>query len=356
MKPNVQSLSGVSPVVEHHRSAWDHALRQALGTSQPALRAQALETAARHLIHPQFVLDSPLLTDSHPWRQEALTVADALESVTNGMENPLVLEALDDLAEGSPFQPWRHLVLAIHFYYEGLDEAVATHLAAIPGWSPVVALGRVLGTLVRPGSPALPPALGRLAEAVSSPDPAVQQSIQDVTEGLETDDEGLFFGALADWLEAVVDSRPDRARSALVWAWTQLEWRDFDEAVLIDLGTSLWGRSEACRLAALGTVSWDPEGAALLWFKALSLGVRDGDFDRRSAAEVRALLDRFHAAALENAPGEEWSEAWDVLARSWNADIEGLGWSDLAVGGSPAPTPSSLPAKPSVDGQLDLFL
>lgn len=352
MKPNIPSLSGVSPVVEHHKAALDRALRQALGTAQAALRRQALDDAALHLIHPQLVLDSPLLTDSHPWRREALIVADAFESVTNGMEEPLVLEALDDLEEGSPFQPWRHLVLAIHFFYEGLDEAVEAHLARIPRNSPVAGLARTLDALVHLSVAGLPGALGRLADEVSRPDPVVQQCIQDVTEGLEADDEDLFFAALADWLDAVVDVRPDRARAAVVWAWTQLEWRDFDEATLITLGTNLWGRAEACRLAALGTVAWDPEGAALLWFRYLISGVRDGDLDETSAREVRGLLDRFQAAAGA-APDPEWTAAWEALAQGWNGDARERNWPDLAVG---APVARTAPApRPSVDGQLDLF-
>lgn len=353
LKPTPLSSTGPSASVERHRTALDQALRQALGTSQPALRRQALDQAARHLIHPRLILESPLLTDSHPWRHEALAVSDAFEAVTNGMEDPSVFEALEGLDPGSPFQPWKHLVLALHFYYAGLDEAVAAHLVRIPGHSPVAALARVVSSLIQGRAP-LPGALAALANEVAKPDPEVQQWIQDVAEGLETDDEPLFYGALADWLETVAPVRPDRAQAAVVWAWNQLEWRDFDEATLLDLAESLWGRPESYRLAALGTVSWDAEGAALLWLRFLLSGVRDGTLDQPSAHEVRSLLDRFQRAAhAGDPPGEEWTKTWSALTLAWNTEAQLRGWGDLRLDVEAAPaTPSP---RPSVDGQLDLF-
>lgn len=333
---------GSSPRYEQE---LDQALRLALGTSQPALRREALARAAQYLVHPRLVLESPLLTDTHPWRLEALAVADAFEAVTNGMEEPGVLEALDALEEDSPFQAWRHLILALHFFYEGLDEAVRAHVAAIPGSSPVRALGRTLEALI--AGERVPGPLGRLADAVAHPDPLVLQSVQDVAEGLETEDEDLFWGALTDWLDAVATRAPERAQAAVVWAWNQLEWRDFDEATLLDLTGHLWGRAEAYRLAALGTVGWDPEGAALLWFRFIIAGVRSGELVH--VDEAHQWLQRF-ASAVGTTPSPEWSEAWDSLTHQWNAEARAHGWDHLVRGAS-----ASTPPAPRASAQLDLF-
>lgn len=333
---------GMSPRL--YEQELDQALRLALGTSQPALRREALERAAQNLVHPRLILDSPLLTDSHPWRREALVVADAFEAVSNGMEEPGVLEALDDLGADSPFQAWRHFILALHFFYEGLDEAVRAHVAAIPASSPVRPLGRTLEALV--SGERLPPGLARLAETVAHPDPLVVQCVQDVAEGLETEDEGLFWGALTDWLEAVADRAPERAQSAVVWAWNQLEWRDFDEATLLDLTSHLWGRAEAYRLGALGTLGWDPEGAALLWFRFLIAGVRSGEL--LQGDEAYQWLQRFETAAGPH-PSPEWTEAWESLGHQWNAEARARGWNHLVRGTSPSPS------TPPRAAQLDLF-
>lgn len=350
MKPNIVPLP--SSWVEFHREALDRALRQALGTSQPALRQEALDRAAAHLVHPRLVLESPLFADNHPWRREATAVSDAFEAVTNGMEEPGVYEALDQLEAGSPFLPWKHLILALHFFYEGLDEAVRAHLDKIPGSSPLQAPARVLESLVGSGdNRRLSPALRRLADLVAQPDPLVLQWVQDISEGLEGGHEDLFWAAFTDWLEAVAPARPHRARAAVLWAWGQLEWRDFDESVLLDLGTSLWGRAESCRLAALGTLSWDAEGAALLWLRFLVTALRDDEGTEANLRAARGFLDRFYAAASEEGFSPEGTQTWQNLALAWNAEVAPRGWSDLALGVGLVP-----PAiRPATDGQLDLF-
>jgi hypothetical protein len=330
----------------------DQALRQALGTSQPALRRQALDRAAAHLVHPRLILDSPLLDDKHPWRLEALAVSDAFEAVTNGMEEPGVFAALDDLEPESPFQPWRHLILGLHFFYEGLDEAVAAHLERIPVASPLAPLARMVARLCQGQRPSGPPALARLAELVLEPDPRLLAWVQDVAEGLETDNEDLFWEAFNDWLEAVAPSAPGRARSAVLWAWNQLEWRDFDEAVLLDLGSSLWGRAEAYRLAALGTLAWDPEGSALLWLRFLVSACREGA-DQSTLAEALTWLERFRQAAVEQGTASpEWSDTWRNLTCAWNDEVAVRGWPAFAL---EAPASPAAPARPASDGQLDLF-
>ncbi len=350
MKPH--SISQAEQAVEFHRQAVDQALRQALGTSQPALRRQSLRDLEEHLIHPRLILESPLLADSHVWRQEALIISDAFEAVTNGMEEPQVLDALDTLQADSPFQPWRHGILALHFYYEGLDEAVRAHLAQISPRSPVTALAAVVEGLVSGQVQRLPPAQRNLAEEVARPDPVLLQCVQDVSEGLEADDEGLFWQGLGDWLEAVSVWQPERAKAAYRWAWVQLEWRDFDETILFDQGVGLWGRPETYRLAALGTSGWDPEGAALLWLRFLLSSVREGDRDRASLGEALVLLKRFQAAV--ESPSAEWPLLWHNLSLAWNAEVSARGWKELSLGLEAPPAPF-VSVQPAADGQLDLF-
>lgn len=334
-----------------HRDALEQALRVALATSQPALRKQAMTRAAAHLIHPKLVLESPLLTDAHPWRKEALLVSDAFEAVTNGMEDPGLLEALDTLDSDSPFQDWKHLVLAIHFYYEGLDEAVTAHLGRIPADSPLRPLGKTLEALVDGTPERLPAGLRRLADQVAQPDPVVHQLVQDIAEGLETEQEDLFWSALAEWLERLAPEAPEKARAAVVWAWNQLEWREFDEAELLNLGAHLWGRAESYRLAALGTLPWDPEGATLLWLRFLVTSAREGAQDEVLIEGTR-LLERFQAAIEGSEPDGEWTETWTNLCWAWNAEVQARQRPGLRLS---SPVQEGPVSRPAADGQLDLF-
>lgn len=336
-----------------HREALDQALRTALGTSQPALRRQAFAQARRHILHPRFVLESPLLTDQHPWRREALVVSDAFEAVTNGMEEPGVLEALDEVEDDSPFAPWRSFILGLHFFYEGLDEAVRVHWGRIPNESPVSGWSRLgLALLERRGAD-LPEPWRALAQAVTRPDAGALQTVTDVAEGLETDDEDLFVSALADWLEQVAPHSTEAAQAGLVWAWQQLAWREFDEQTLLDLGSSWWGRSESYRLAAVGTAEWDAQGADLLWLRFGVSALRLAEWSRDEALEATEWLGLFDAAA----DSEPWSpEAEDLrrnLRLTWNAEVQLRGWLDLRVEPS-APAHPEAP-RPRMGSQLDLF-
>jgi hypothetical protein len=283
-------------------------------------------------------------------------VSDAFEAVTNGMEEPGVLEALEDLADGSPFLPWKHFILALHFFYEGLDEGVRAHLSQVPVTSPLRPLVGALEAMVEgrpvPGGSS---GLRALVQSVAQPDPRVVPLVQDISEGLEGDDEALFWGAFADWLEAVAPEAPDRAQAAVLWAWGQLEWRDFDEQVLLDLGTSLWGRAESCRLAALGTLSWDAEGATLLWFRFLVTAVREGDFGLPELTQGREILDQFRAVAQEEGCWtNEGEETWANLALAWNSEVNLRNGSFLSVGPK-IPEQEPHPTTLAPDGQLDLF-
>src|SRR6185295_5192612 len=125
---------------------------------------------------------------------------DAFEAVTNGMEDLSLFDALEGWESASPFSAWKALILAIRAFYQGEDEVAARYAVSVPAGSPAAALARVvLALLGRSGT--LSGAGTRLADQIARPDPLTEQWIQDVTEGLETDDENLFWDAFASWLD-----------------------------------------------------------------------------------------------------------------------------------------------------------
>jgi len=211
-----------------------------------------------------------------------------------------------------------------------------------------------------------------LAEAAARPDPSLVQAVKDVAEGLEGDHEDLFWEAFAEWLDRLAPGAPDTGKAAVLWAWKQLEWRDFDEAVLVDLSAAHWGRPEAFRLAALGTAAWDPEGAVLLWHRFLLGALREESLGADDLARARALADRFLASALEEAEGlgPEGRTTLEALQNLWNQEASARGQGHLRFGALPGavglPRPDDAPPLPltAVAGgeggpgpgaQLDLF-
>jgi len=337
------------------QTALEAALQQFLATVQPFLRKQALQDASLHLIHPGMVLAAPQLTAAHPLRREALAVADAFEAVTNGMQTRDVMTALEALEEDSIFQPWRHLILGIHFFYEQLDEAASAHFLAVPLHSPLSALSRtLLSFLDLPGGvPVATSAARSLFEKIHRTDPELSALVQRLTDGLESGDEVDFWNTLADFLETCRDG--ELGARCVLWVWGQLEWLDFDEQQLLDLTIALWAKPEAYRLAALGSAPWDPEASALFWMKFLIHALRDEVLSDSQLVEAHALVEEFYQAAVSTEPGppSDWLATWNTLAVSWTSECR------LRRLSFPVPLNPQhrvpVVAESGVRGQLDLF-
>ncbi len=90
------------------------------------------KSALRDLLHDPFlVLACDILHDDHVFKQEALIVSDAFESVTNGMYDPHALQQLDRIDAESIFFPWKHMIAALHAMYAGNEKEFEEALSHI---------------------------------------------------------------------------------------------------------------------------------------------------------------------------------------------------------------------------------
>ena len=344
--------------LQQRQAALEASLQQYLSTTQPLLREQALKEVQAQLVRPSLLLAAPQLTSTHPLRREALILSDAFEAVTNGMETFEVMDALQEVGEGSLFLPWKHLVLALHFFYEGLDEAALRHLGQMDDRPPLYALRKALeavlkGTLQNPTGHSL-------YQQIHVPDPELVSLTQQLTDTLEGEQEQLFWSVLGDFLEAACQSDELLAKRVALWTWNQLEWQSFDEASVLELTTQLWGRAEAFRLAALGSVSWDSEGAALLWARFVIHGLREGSLETDSLRAAYQLAGEFLEVAREQQGGSttsEWEDTWALLARSLACELALRGYElpPLPYQASRLPSLMAVPIPSDRGGQLDLF-
>lgn len=386
MKSPVFSPNG--PSFSSHDDALEQALKLYLATVQPYLRHQALETLSRHLVHPRQILRTSLLTESHPLKKEALLISDAFEAVTNGMHQNGVMEALDTLAPDSLFLPWKHLILALYFFYEDLEEGCLAHLSQIPDHSPLARFKGLFHALFRPLAGFAQyrnhNAVMRLVETLFQSDPFLTEAIQQMGDALDTQMEDQYFLALEDAVQ--IDFREDGARSLVLWAWNQMAWQNFDEYRLIELSEKLFGQAEAYRLAALGSFGYDPEGALLFWGRFLLESSREDSFELVEAHEAWKLFFEFIAAVADfqedQGPVDGWDKDWQSFAQVWQREVTDnlnpswvlpatwAGVKNLAqqklfgipevqrkpeVPPSAPKTPESRPGRSKTDGQLDLF-
>jgi hypothetical protein len=344
--------------LQQRQADLEASLQQYLFTTQPHLREKALNEVQAQLVRPGLLLATPQLTSTHRLRREALILSDAFEAVTNGMETLEVMEALQEVGTGSLFLPWKHLVLAVHFFYEGLDEAALHHLDQMDDRPPLNALRRALEAVLKK-SPQNP-AGQALYQLIHVPDPELASLTQQLTDTLESEQELLFWSVLGDFLEAAGQTDEVLAKRVALWTWNQLEWQSFDEAYLLELTTQLWGRAEAFRLAALGSVSWDAEGATLLWARFVIHGLREGALESESLLAAFQLAGEFLEVAREQQGGSstsEWEDTWALLAGSLSCELALRRYElpKLPYRAAHLPPLTAVRSSSGRSGQLDLF-
>src|SRR6056297_359405 len=96
----------------------------------------AVEELRKLITSPYLYRDDTRFKLPEGMAEESIIVSDALESVTNGMYNPEVLNRLQEITEKSPFHPWKNGVLSILSFYQSDRDNMLQLLEQIPAESP----------------------------------------------------------------------------------------------------------------------------------------------------------------------------------------------------------------------------
>ena len=95
----------------------DSTLKKFLASSPGSFEYITLRSELKyHFIDPGILEKSDLA--SNDLKEEARTILDAFEAITNGMYNPEVLSSMTSLSDNSLLVFWRELILAIKAFYE----------------------------------------------------------------------------------------------------------------------------------------------------------------------------------------------------------------------------------------------
>ena len=350
-----------------HSQPIDILLHDLLRNGFPGPAEEALTNAKR-------------LADNHPLKRQAFIVLDALESVTNGMENPEVYEFLASIPEDSSLTPWKLLVYALKAYYRGDYGEMAERLEAIVEASPPKALSRLLLHLagLRDAEKALGRVEREIAKALRGESSPVTEAIAQVNEALEADNEAAFSDSVAFLIKELYGSNPDTSKSLALWALELLAEREMNRLILQEHLFLIFGEAEAQRMISLSLINRNPEEALAFWVKYL-LTVLAGPSQKRADIAALAeiglgLLDRLPglsagraqilAAAAEEVlllaerafPGFAVPEGSAKGLREILSTLESLAEAEVKVSKRPAEFSVSRTRKPAASPvQLDLF-
>lgn len=230
------------------------------------------EKIKRKLVSPGQIINSPLLPDSHPLKQEAFVISDALEAVTNGMENPEALEALEALDEASPFRPWRSLIAAIKAFYQGDHQQTTALLDEIDPEAPPAHLGPFLLSLIDRTAAELQGEHGYAWKELYRKITENQRFIESARKDLEESrhqGEGYFLDTLILLIQDLTVSYRETAVRLALWGLRTAIEDNFDEEPLIDGLLSIYGKAEGWRLIGLVFMEWDGLSGLLCLLKSL---------------------------------------------------------------------------------------
>ena len=194
---------------------------------------------------------------------------DALESVTNGMEDPALLEQLRQVPDDSLVGPWKNCVLSLKALYDGDPKLLQTLKERIPPETPPVKLAELAETI----------ALGNTheeeknsyrdhfcREILESPD-YVGSAGDQMEDALEMGMFDLFADTAAMLVRDIEHDYPEEAEAFALWCFSRLAMEDHSPAPLLKRFKGIFGGSGVLRLAALGIAEEDADAGLYYWLK-----------------------------------------------------------------------------------------
>ncbi|MFW5711720.1 MAG: hypothetical protein ACOC2P_00025 [Spirochaetota bacterium] len=254
--------------------------------------------------------------------KESIIVSDALESVTNGMYNPDILNRLQAIDTASPFYPWRNAVMAILAFYQSDRDNMLQLLERIPDATPPAALKPVLQNLCRIDTKKqLGAAAKRLVDDVREDRVFLLSAIEQLEEYLEAGIEEAFSETAMLLVQDLLSSYPQAARRLALWSMQTAAEQEFDLSFYLRRFKVLFGEVEGLRLTALALQSVEPDISLLFWLRYSIGHLASGLVDQPELAALLSLiadiLSRFqndgtYSQLVEN---EEYSKGLGLLVR-----------------------------------------
>ncbi len=223
--------------------------------------------------------------------EESIIVSDALESVTNGMYNPEILNRLQEIDSASPFYPWRSAVMAILAFYQSDRDNMLQLLEQLPDASPPAGLKPVLFNLCRIDTEKqLGAAATRLVDEVREDRVFLLSAIEQLEEYLETGLDEAFSETAMLLVQDLLSSYPQAARRLALWSMQTAAEQEFDLSFYLGRFKVMFGEVEGLRLTALALQSVEPDISLLFWLRYSIGHLSSGLVDQTELAALLSLI------------------------------------------------------------------
>lgn len=245
---------------------------------------------------------------------QIITILDALESVTNGMENPGLLEQIKDIPPRSSLRPYVDIVFALQAYYGQNPARVQHYVTSIPDGSPPARLKHLLSFLA--GLTKEPPegTVDReILKALKQRKSYLETALEEAEQFLRQDHEESFSDSIAYLIRELYGRFPEVSKQLTLWAWEKIQEKGWDGSLLDEHLKMIFGDLEARRIKALYSLHSGRSGAFYNWTSFL-MKLLHTEARNEQVVEASVIL-WIYSATQDEADVRQLQEMLTVLER-----------------------------------------
>jgi hypothetical protein len=275
---------------EHKSSKIPIVLRQLL-IAEETHKQDLKEELQRILSDPRELLTCGILDSEHRLYKNAQIVDDALESVTNGMEDPSLLEQLARVPDESLVGPWKNCVLSLKALYDGDLKKLRALKDRIPPETPPFKLADLAMMIASGNIPGEEKNSLRgcfASEILESPDYIVSAGEQ-MEDALEMGLIDLFADTAAMLVRDLERDYTEAAADFALWCFSRMAMDDHSPGPLLKRFKGIFGESDTLRLAALGVAEEDADAALYYWLKYIISLLEERQVDMETLAAALSI-------------------------------------------------------------------
>ncbi len=299
----------------------------------------------------------PLLYTSDPG--QILTILDALESVTNGMENPGLLEQIKGIPMDSPLRPYVDLIFALQAFYRNDPKTVSQFLDAISDSTPPARLKPLLSFLA--GLSKDPPegiVEKEIVKAIQNRKSHLETALEEAELFLKQNQEESFSDSIAYLIRELYGKFPESSKQLALWALEKTQEKGWEGSLLDGHLKMIFGELEANRLKAVSFLLSGQPGAFQAWSSFLMKLLLTAP--KNEQIVEASLLIWIYTAMQEKVDLQRVKGIHDILAKNYPTLTEKyqkvLNELTASPGKVSAPTPPNFPVrKKGSIVQLELF-
>ena len=274
----------------------------------------------RQLTDPGSLEQSDLVTEE--LREEARTISDAFEAITNGMHNPEAFSNMTAIPDNSLLDYWRELIYAIKAFYAKDYTEMEDRLGKIESGSPLILFKSILHHLTGKSSIENTDTRQKaFIDNIIKDRSFIRSVIEQIVESLEYEMEDLFLETTDLLLQDLNRNYRETAARFAIWSIETASRYKYSPTDLIATCRKLFGNTEAYRLTAIALSNEEPDISLLFWIQSLISRLKSMDLTIHETAAYLTIISR-SAIKIKNSSDNFYLESLNGLIKNMKYKLD----------------------------------